>query len=230
MTKRDEHSKAAGELKALEQHLGALAEIVESEFAESVMVLMEGDFGAAQEVRVEDYKAHQAWLQADSVCVDLLASGELGLKEVQFVSTAIKAAMWLKMSADESARISRLMRECSPNDVGSDGPMETLGEMATLTQSMLSEGVEAFINRDGGAAQRLHLVFGELGSLRRRLVEQVAGKVPSAAKGAGRTFASLLMVGCSLEAIGEYVLELAAHTARLYLSANSSGELKAEAE
>ena len=218
----DEHSKAAEELKVLSQHLVSLAEIVESVFADAVLGLMEGDFSAAREVRAEDYKAHQAWLQAESLCVELLVSGELSLKDVQFVTTAIKIAMWLRLAADESASISQHIRECSPAHLGPDGPMRTLAEMSTLTQSMLSDGIEAFVNWDAGHTQGLHHVFRELTSLGKQLTEQSAEKIPSADKDAGATLLSAVVVAHSLEAIGEYVLEISAHIARLYGTHNST--------
>jgi phosphate uptake regulator len=221
---RENAEAAAEELEVLSRHLGSLAEIVESVFAESLMVLMESDPGAAQEVRVEDYKAHKAWLQAESLCVDLLAGGDLGLREVQFVTSAIRMTMWLKLTADEAASISYRIREYPPAQPGGEEAMGTLAEMATLTQSMLSDGVAAFLNKDGAEAQRLHLVFRELSSLRKRLDQQAAGTISSVGGEFGPAALSLVLVGASLESIGEYVLELESEISRLYPAEGEEAE------
>jgi len=207
---------AAEELEVLAHHLASLAEIVESTFAESLMVLMEGDASAAQEVRVEDYRAHQAWLQAESLCVDLLVAGDLSLRDVQIVTSAIRVTMWLKLTADEAASISRRIREGSPAQADGEKAMETLAEMATLTQSMLSDGVAAFINNDGAEAQRLHLVFRELASLRKRLDEELAADISLVGGDFGPAALCLVLVARSLESIGEYMLELGGEISRLY--------------
>jgi phosphate uptake regulator len=207
---------AAEELRALERHLISLAELVESIFADSVVALMEGEPTAACEARLEDYRVHKAWLQADSVCVDLLVGGELDLKQIQFVSSAIKMAMELKLAADEANRIAHCMRQGGGQRISLGGAEGTLSQMVTLVEGMLGDAISAFVSKDGKSARGLHLVMRELNSQHKKFMEQMANVMPTANKGEGAFLASIVLAVHALATVGEHVMEFAGHVGRLY--------------
>ena len=60
-------AQVSGELEALQQRLIALADLVESALAEAIVALVDDEPGAAEEARLEDYKAHGAWLELDGL-------------------------------------------------------------------------------------------------------------------------------------------------------------------
>ena len=204
------------ELPALERHLLSLANIVENAFADAIVALMEGDTSAAEEAQREDYKAHQAWLQADSMALDLLSSGELNLKQVQFVSAGMKIALDLKVMADEGIRISNLMSACPSGGTPPGSCTELLPEMAEMAQSMFGDSVDAFVNRDGTEAESQNLVFRKLSSLHQDLVSRVNAELKSGEEIDPEMATSLVLVSRSLEIIGQRALDIASHVARLY--------------
>lgn len=217
----DETPEAPGievELPALERHLLSLANIVENAFADAIVALMESDSMAASEAQREDYKAHQAWLQADSMAMDLLSSGELNLKQVQFVSAGMKIALDLKVMADEGIRISHLMSACPTDRTPPGSCTELLPEMAEMAQSMFGDSVDAFVNRDGAEAESQDLVFRELSSLHEDLVNRVNAELKSDENMPAEVATSLVLVGRSLEIIGERALDIARHVSHLYPS------------
>ncbi|MDP6107617.1 MAG: PhoU domain-containing protein [Candidatus Brocadiia bacterium] len=114
-------------LAAVHGQLVNLADIVESAFAESILALVESDEVAAQEARLDDYKAHSVWLRVDGLCTGILSTGTLSLKEFHFVCGAIKIAMDLKLMADEALSIDRHMALWSPGAQGSRASAETIG-------------------------------------------------------------------------------------------------------
>jgi phosphate uptake regulator len=177
---------------------------------------MESDTSAAQEAQREDYKAHQAWLQADSMAMDLLSSGELNLRQVRFVSAGVKIALDLKVMADEGIRISKLMSACPSGGTPPGSCTELLPEMAQMAQSMFGDSIDAFVNRDGTEAESQNLVFRELGSLHEDLVSRVNAELKSGEEIDAEMATSLVLVSRSLEIIGERALDIASHVARLY--------------
>jgi phosphate transport system protein len=204
------------ELPALERHLLSLANIVENAFADAIVALIEGDSSVAREAQREDYKAHQAWLQADSMAMDLLSSGELNLRQVRFVSAGVKIALDLKVMADEGIRISNLMGACPGGGAAPGSCTELLPEMAEMAQTMFGDSVDAFVNRDGTEAESQTLVFRKLSSLHEDLVSRVNAELKSAEEIDAEMATSLVLVSRSLEIIGERALDIASHVARLY--------------
>jgi len=217
MKKREEKPQPPSveeELATLQEQVLALASDVEAVFADAVVALMENDSSAARDARVEDYKAHEAWLEADALSADLLNSGWLNLEQVHFVCASIKIALNLRQMADEGIRLSRHMSECSVSELPAP-TRETLANMAEITESMFSDSVDAFVNRDATEAQSLNPVFHELGSLKNDLLEQVRTDLHERNVSAQAGVATAL-VARSLLNMGEHALDIANHVSHLY--------------
>ena len=207
----DERSQAVTqEIETLQEQLASLAGIVESVFAESIIALVDGDLTAAREVRQEDYKAHKVWLQADRLCVDLLASGALSLDEVNLVCASIKIAFDLKMMADEAMHISQLISMCSAQKLSRGAATDLVPRMAELTQGILGDTSEALVNRSLIEAGNLHTACRELESLNRQLFEHLANEIASAKQNAQVALA-LTLVGRAFTDMGQCALDIVTH-------------------
>ncbi len=220
------------EMPALEKQLLSLASIVENAFADAIVALIESDADAAHDAQREDYKAHQVWLQADSMALDLLSSGELDLHQVQFVSAGMKIALNLKVMADEGTRISHLMKACPSSGKLPSSCTELLPEMAEMAQTMFGDSVDAFVNQNAKEAESQDLVFRELSSLHEQLTDRVNTELSNQENLAPQVATSLILVGRSLEIIGERSLDIANHVVRLYSEESDQHleDLEAEAE
>ncbi len=146
---------------------------VESLFADAVVALMDRDRQAVPELREEDYRAHERWLEIDKLCVDSLCEGDLDEDGVRFVSSAIKIAAALKRIADESLRVGEGIRAFGPEVLPASKSLAAIPPMVERTQSMLSDVMEALVNHDCKEAAALHLACRELASLDDRAVEQL---------------------------------------------------------
>lgn len=220
------------EMPALEKQLLSLASIVENAFADAIVALIESDAEAAHDAQREDYKAHQVWLKADSMALDLLSSGELDLHQVQFVSAGMKIALNLKVMADEGIRISHLMNACPSSGKLPGSCTELLPEMAEMAQTMFGDSVDAFVNQNATEAESQDLVFRELSSLHDQLTDRVNAELKSQENIHPEVATSLILVGRSLEIIGERSLDIANHVVRLYSEETDQHleDLEAEAE
>lgn len=200
----------AQEIETLQEQLASLSDIVESVFAESIIALVDGDLAAAREVRQEDYKAHKVWLQADRLCVDLLASGALSLDDVNLVFASVKIALALKMMADEAMHISQLISMCSAEKLSRGAATDLIPRMAEITQSMLGDTSEALVNRSPIEAKKSRTACRKLDSLNRRLFEQLAEETVSA-KQPAQVALALVLVGRAFTDMGRYALDIANH-------------------
>jgi len=231
MNTRNQHADEVDDkLNALGEQIVSLAGLVELVFADAIVALVEGDVGATQEVRLEDYKAHKVWLETDSLCIDLVATGQLRLQEVKFVTGAIKIAMGLKLMADEAARISRHMSACPDGGLPSGPWAQILPRMADIAQSMLSTTVEALVSRDGSETQGLHLVARELSTLNERLLELANEKMGAPGALPAEVGTALVLVARSLEQIGQRALDVANQVAHVYPSRRAAEEQEPEGQ
>ncbi len=179
-TDRQETQK---ELDELERQLIEMGNMVESLFADSVVALMEKDWGAETELREEDYRAHESWLKIDKLCLDLLCNRKLKADQVRFVSAAIKIASALKRTADQSLHIGEIIRSFELESLPDAGSLAPVASMIELTQSMLGDVIEALVNHNAEEAAGLHLVSRELASLDAKAVDELGdamlnGRVP----------------------------------------------------
>jgi phosphate transport system protein len=202
------------QLMELERRLIALGNSVESLFADSVVALLERGPQTVEDLREEDYKAHERWIEVDRLCSDLLADAQPTREQVRFITASIKIAADLRRAADESLRIGESLRSCGGAVLEAE-PTDSVPRMVGLTQSMLSDVIEAFLNRDVAEASGLHLVFRELTSLSNEAVTELSEAMQKASVEI-QAGTALLSVAQRLERIGDEVLDISNHVSHLY--------------
>ena len=200
---------------ALQNELVAMANLVESAFADSIVALMEGDKELAGKLRTEDYKVHEAWLRVDRLCEELLCAGSLDPHHARFAVTAVKVALDMKRMADEALSIAREAGHVLAEVAGQSGFWRCIPRMVELTQTVLGDALEAFVDHDPQQARALRLVDREIYSLDREAFEELTGDVESGRVPARRASA-LILVARALERVGDHAFDVANHVARLY--------------
>ena len=196
----------------VEHLLVGMCNMAESLFADAVVGFLDGRADLVKELRAEDYRAHERWLEIDQLSMDLLTGAEPDPQQVGFIGAAMKIAGGLKRTADESLHIGESLRACQ---MGSLADADSLPRMIELTQSMLGDAVEALLSQDATQASALYLVFRELSTLseqgRRQLGESIQ-------KGTLPPHVGVALVGVSygLSRIGDEVLGIANQVAHIY--------------
>jgi phosphate uptake regulator len=219
MNKNQENPTLAAvdvELPALEKHLLSLSSLVENIFADAIVALMDGDMSSVREALLEDYKAHQAWLKADSFIIDLLCMEDLTLEQIHFVCGASRIAIDLKQMADLGMRIMGLIHRCPGDRIPAGVCSEILPRMADITQGMFSDCMDAFDRRDAEEAHRLHQTHRELIRLNEDLFDGVNSEfgVQDSELSPEAGTAMILVARC-LEDIGQHALDIANSVIRL---------------
>jgi len=196
----------------LERLLVGMCNMAESLFADAVVTFLDGRGDLVKELRAEDYRAHERWLEIDQLGLDLLSTAEPDPQQTGFIGAAMKIAGGLKRTADESLHIGESLRACQVDNLAG---AESLPRMIELTQSMLGDAVEALLNQDPTQASALYLVFRELTTLseqgRRQLGEAIE-------KGALAPHVGVALIGVTvgLGRIGDEVLGIANQVAHIY--------------
>jgi phosphate transport system protein len=204
-----------GEVRELERRVIAMGNMVESLFADSVMALIESSPGMVPGMRAEDCRAHEQWLEVDKLCIELLTAGQLEADQIRFVWAAARIATDLKRTADESLRIGEALRSCVPEYPSMSKPLASVPRLAELTQSMLGDALDAFVNRDAVQAGALHLVFRELASQTAQTVKAITQGLTTS-EIAAPLGAACLGVAQRLQRIGDEVLDISNQVSHLH--------------
>ncbi len=195
------------ELAALKEQVLALAGIVESLFAESIIALVDHDADAAHEAQLDDYKAHKVWLQADSLSVDLLSTGKLELREIYLICTMSHIALNLKRMADKGIKIAKLINQCPIESLPAGPCRDKLSSMTDNSQTMFSNSIEAFVNQDPSEANGLHPLYHEVRRLGKELHQGINEELTSGKNFPVEAGTSLVLIGGYIEDIAEFALD-----------------------
>ncbi len=214
MNEESKNQSTGERLHEAERRFVALGNAVESLFADSVVALLECSEQTAGQLREEDYKAHELWLQTDKLCLQTLSDGQIEPAQARMLVALIRMAADLKRTADESLRIGQTLRASQAHCILEADPTGCLPRMVELVQSMHGDVLEAFINRDAAQASALHLIFGELASLNEQVSRELPGHVAEERVPVELALA-LVGVGQRLERIADEVLDISNHVAHL---------------
>ncbi len=230
--KNNSRPNIGAELNALREQVLSLASIVESLFAESIIALVDGDSDAAHEAQLEDYRAHNVWLKADSLSVSLLSTGKLELKEVHLICAMAHIALNLKRMADKGIKIARMINECPVDSLPAGTCRDKLSKMTDISQTMFSNSIEAFINKDPSEANGLHPLYKEVNELAAELHRCVNEELKTTKSLPLEAGTALVVIGENIANIAEFALDNGNCVARLYPENNhrSSSDLDGERE
>lgn len=217
MGKTTDREPAQCALDELERQVIAMGNMVESLFTDSVMRLIDHVAGETGELRRSDCRAHERSLEIDNLCLDLLSEGSLDPSELRRVWASGRIVAALKRAADESLRIATSAHNGKLCELSREAQLEGIPGMAELTEQMLSDCLQAFVDHDSGAAQTLHAVYPRLASLRDRAIAEIkehmlAEQLPMDAG------VELICIAYQLVRIAEDVLEVANQMSHQYLT------------
>lgn len=139
------------ELNALRKNLIRMASIVEVSIANAVKSLIERNSELAKDVVQHDEKVDALELELDKQCVDLLALRQPLAIDLRFITSAIKITNNLERMGDLAVNIAE--RVIPLNQEPQLKPLIDIPRMATITQTMVKDSIDAFVNRDTGLAR-----------------------------------------------------------------------------
>ena len=211
-----------GQVAEVRDRLVAMGSMVESLMADSLVALLDANRAAVPELREEDCRTHEQWLEVDKHCTRLLAEGGLDAEQVHFITAAIKIAGALKRAGDETLRVAESTRTCPDDSLTTAKTMASIPRLAEVAQGMLSDLVGALANGDPTQAEGLHIAFRELAAQRKIAVAELAEAMASDSIEA-MVGVTLVGVSGNLERIGDEVVDAANHLRHVALRNQQGG-------
>lgn len=139
------------ELKHLKGLLLQMAGLVETSIRDSIRSLTERVSGLAHQVIKQDHKINTYDVKIDEECIRLIALKQPMGKDLRFITTAMKITTDLERIADNSVNIAERALELNEEPILK--PYIDIPRMRELTQGMIRDAIDAFVNED----QRLAL-------------------------------------------------------------------------
>ena len=141
------------ELKLLKNKLLEMAGAVEQAIYQSVKGLVNREEKLAHDVIQNDRKINDLEIEIEDLCLKLLALHQPMAVDLRFIAAAMKINNDLERMGDQAVNIAE-----RASDLLSKPPLKPLVDiprMADLTQKMVKDSIDAFVNSDAAMAQEI---------------------------------------------------------------------------
>ena len=142
------------QLGTLRKNLIQMASMVETAIANAVKSLIERDSELARLVVQSDEQVDALELEIDKQCVDLLALRQPLAIDLRFITSSIKITNNLERMGDLAVNIAERVIPLSQEPQLK--PLIDIPRMATITQTMVKDSIDAFVNRDTELARSVY--------------------------------------------------------------------------
>jgi len=140
----DRHYEA--ELRELRRLVLEMGGLVEKQISDAVDALVSRDSDAAERIIARDHSVNQMDVEIDETCLRLLALHQPTARDLRFITTALKINADLERAGDMAENICERVIEL--NQEPQLKPFIDIPRMATLTQAMLRDSLNAFVHED----------------------------------------------------------------------------------
>jgi len=139
------------ELEELKEHLLKMASMVEEALHDAVQSLVKRDSTLAQKTFDGEDRINKMEITIDEMCLRLLALRQPMAVDLRFITSAMKIVTDLERMGDQAVNIGE--RAISLNQEPQLKPYIDIPRMAEITQSMVKDVLDAFVNRDSKLAR-----------------------------------------------------------------------------
>ena len=193
------------DLHNLRDHMLVMGGEVERAIDQATRALIARDSELAQQVLRDDDRIDALELDADQMCVNLLAQAATQAADLRVIVTAIKISPILERIADHACNIARLALDL--NNEPQLKPYFDLPKMSWLACEMLRVTLDAFAQADADTARIVIDRDEEIDHLYDTIFHDLLEHMTRDAAAAGRA-ARLVLVAKHLERIGDYVKDI----------------------
>jgi phosphate transport system protein len=134
------------ELNRLKENLLKMAGLAEEAINNAIEALVKRDTALAEKTIADDQKINEMEIRIDEHCLKLLALHQPMAADLRFITSAIRINTELERIGDQAVNIGE--RVIALNQEPQLKPYIDLPRMAEITQSMVKDVLDAFVNRD----------------------------------------------------------------------------------
>ncbi|OIP44976.1 MAG: phosphate transport system regulatory protein PhoU [Fibrobacteres bacterium CG2_30_45_31] len=194
------------QLETLNNEIIEMGALVEQAMSNAVDALLHQSVDLAQKNIDFDKDIDQKMKEIESLCLKLLLSQQPVARDLRLISAALKMVSDLERIGDQCADISEIVLTLPP---GADtNHLNLIPRMASATKKMVSESVDAFVNRDMTLARSVcdydDVVDNLFNEVRRDLISKIRDNLED-----GDCIIDLLMIAKYFERIGDHSVNVA---------------------
>ena len=194
------------QLTGLNNNLIEMGALIEHAIAKATKALQERDVAAAKKIMADDGIIDEKEKEIESLCLKLLLHQQPVARDLRQISTALKMITDMERIGDQAADISELC-------VYLDGQefikkLEHIPQMAEAAIKMVTDGIDAFVNKDLELAQSVIAYDDEVDALYVSIRQDLIGLIHEDADAGEQAF-DLLQIAKYYERIGDHAENIA---------------------
>ncbi|MDD5633963.1 MAG: phosphate signaling complex protein PhoU [Candidatus Omnitrophica bacterium] len=195
------------ELKELHKGILRIGALAQEAIVKSVEALTRRDKTLAQAVIVNDNNIDELELEIDEKCIDLIACYQPMAGDLRFITTGMKVNAELERIADLAVDISQRVLEIADKPLLK--PLIDIPKLSIVTQKMLRDAIDSFINKDMALAKKVVLCDTEADQLRNRVQDELINDYMSRDASTATRAVPLLLIARHLERICDHTTNIA---------------------
>jgi len=194
------------ELNELKERLLKMAAMVEEAIRDSVQSLVKRDSNLAQKIIEGEDRINKMEIAIDEMCLKLLALRQPMAVDLRFITSAMKITTDLERMGDQAVNISE--RAVVLSQEPQLKPYIDLPRMAEITQSMVKDVLNAFVNRDSKLARSVCERDDLVDGLNEQVMRELLTYMISDTKTISRAVHLVIIARC-LERIADHATNIA---------------------
>ncbi len=195
------------ELEDLKRELLKMGALVEGEIFESIEALKNLSPERASKVISEDKVIDELENEIDERCLDLLALRQPLAVDLRFITMSLKISTDLERIADLAVDIAQRVLELVGKPLLK--PLIDIPKLTILTQQMVKEALDSFVNKDADLARKVILLDNEADRLRNLVQKELVEDYMSKDSSASPRAVPLLLIARHLERICDHATNIA---------------------
>ena len=193
------------ELKELKEKVLKNAALAEEAIAKAVKSLVDRNTKLAEEVVKSDVPINMLEIEIDQLCMKLLALHQPAAEDLRFIASALRINTELERIGDEAVNIAERAVVLIKQPLLK--PLIDIPRMASVSQKMLKDSIDAFINRNAGLARDVCKRDDEVDGLNDQLFRELLTYMMQDAKNIERAV-ELILVARHLERIADHTTNI----------------------
>ncbi len=194
------------ELKLLKERLLQMASRAEEAIARSVKSLVNRDSPLAEQVIKLDPLIDALEIEVDEQCLKLLALRQPIAIDLRFITSAMKINSELERIGDQAVNIAERSLELVKEPRLK--PLIDIPRMATLSQGMVKNSLDAFVNKDAALARSVCESDDEVDNLNEQIFRELLTYMIQDTSTISRAV-HLMLIGRHLERIADHATNVA---------------------
>lgn len=159
------------ELREVREQLLQMAGLIEQMIADAARAFGQGDVELAQRTIAVDEEVDRLEVDTDELCLLMLARRQPLASDLRMITLAMKMVTDLERIGDLAVNICE--RTIALRGEPRPSVADKMARIAELSQAMIREAIEAFVNRDAERARRIFARDDSVDSLYREIADDV---------------------------------------------------------